>query len=270
MENKKLLWIIFSAVLFVAVVVSVGLLLFWPSAAGPASAERRDAEEDQFDPIEWVRGDEEYPGIERTEESVEDDEFVIVYGESGEEQTEEGEDAAAGAEAAGEESAEGQQAEAAGEAGEPGRETSPMLGKDGLSPEDDAERDEPTADRPIIQRHEPKKETPTVSPEPRQPAPEPERAADTAPKTVRIREYWIQAGSYTSKTRAENVKEELAGQGIASRITTKQVDSDTFFRVRIGPYANQAEAEKFLGWLKGVRGFESSYVSQVYTTRRVN
>ncbi len=262
MENKKLLWIIFSAVLFVAVVVSVGLLLFWPSAGGAASVEGRTAEEDEFDPIEWVRGDEEYPGIEEGEKSEKDDEFVIVYGESDKEQDGEGE----GAEPppAGEEAAE--------DAEEQVTETAPMLGKDGLPSEGtgDAAREERAAERPIIERHDPKKETASVKPQPRQPAPEPERTAAAAPKSVRVREYWIQAGSYTSKTRAENVKVELAGKGIASRITSKEVDSDTFYRVRIGPYANVGEAEKFLGWLKGVQGFESSYVSQVYTTRRVN
>lgn len=257
MENKKLLWIIFSAVLFVAVVVSVGLLLFWPSAAGPVAGERKTAEEEQFDPIEWVRGDREYPGIEKSEEGEENDEFVIVYGETDKVRTEDGE--AAGPEGA----------EAVGEAAEePGTEEVPMMGKDGLSAETTTE--ERTADRPIIERHEPKKEAGSAAPRLLQPAPEPERTAEAAPKTVRVREYWIQAGSYTSKTRAENVKQELTGQGIASRITTKEVESDTFYRVRIGPYANKAEAEKFLGWLKSVQGFESSYVSQVYTTRRVN
>lgn len=270
MENKKLLWIIFSAVLFVAVVVSVGLLLFWPSAAGPAAAEEKAAEEEQFDPIEWVRGNEEYPGIDKDEEDQEDGEFVIVYGETGEERrAEEGE--AAQPSAAGGETAEGAEGtDTAGEtAGEGGEQGLPEVGKDGL-PAGRTDGEERTLERPIVERHEPKKETAAVSPEPREPAPEPERTAEPAPKTVRVREYWIQAGSYTSKTRAENVKEDLAGQGIASRITTKEVDSDTFYRVRIGPYANQREAEKFLGWLKGVQGFESSYVSQVYTTRRVN
>ncbi|MFW5747573.1 MAG: hypothetical protein ACOCX6_02125, partial [bacterium] len=140
MENKKLLWIIFSAVLFVAVVVSVGLLLFWPSAGGAASVERRTAEEDEFDPIEWVRGDEEYPGIEKDRDGEEDDEFVIVYGESGEEQPEEGEDAEPAP--AGEETAE--------DAEEQVTETDPVSGKDGPSSEGTgaAAREERAAERP--------------------------------------------------------------------------------------------------------------------------
>ena len=97
-----------------------------------------------------------------------------------------------------------------------------------------------------------------------------EREAPTQPKTERITQYWIQAGSYTTQDRAEQVKDSLQEKGVVSRITSREVDGETYFRVRIGPYENSGEADKFLEWIRNMRGFESSYVSQVYVTRTVN
>ena len=39
--------------------------------------------------------------------------------------------------------------------------------------------------------------------------------------------------------------------------------NETFYRVRIGPYSNKGEAEKFLSIVKQVQGLESSYISMV-------
>ena len=96
----------------------------------------------------------------------------------------------------------------------------------------------------------------------RKPAPQP------APREVRVTEYWIQAGSYTSTSRAQEVARALEDQGLVSKITTRALSGKTYYRVRIGPYQSKPEAEKFLGWVKAVKGFESSYISMVYTKRR--
>jgi len=95
------------------------------------------------------------------------------------------------------------------------------------------------------------------------PAPQP------APREVSVTEYWIQAGSYTSTSRAQEVAQALEDQGLVSKITTRALSGKIYYRVRIGPYQNKPEAEKFLGWVKAVKGFESSYISMVYTKRRV-
>jgi len=95
------------------------------------------------------------------------------------------------------------------------------------------------------------------------PAPQP------APREVSVTEYWIQAGSYTSTSRAQEVARALENQGLVSKITTRALSGKTYYRVRIGPYQSKPEAEKFLGWVKAVKGFESSYISMVYTKRRV-
>ncbi|MFW6387745.1 MAG: SPOR domain-containing protein, partial [bacterium] len=35
------------------------------------------------------------------------------------------------------------------------------------------------------------------------------------------------------------------------------------YRVRVGPYDNRNEAQKFLSWIQELEGFEQSYVSLV-------
>ncbi len=89
--------------------------------------------------------------------------------------------------------------------------------------------------------------------------------AKKAPKTVK--EYWIQAASYSSLSKAEWLRDELRRKGIASRIRTKVINGKTFYRVRIGPYVNKREAETFLSHLKAMKGLGNSYISVVYTKR---
>jgi len=237
MEHKKLLWVIFSVVGFVLVVAVLGMVLFWPGGTGEEDGVfgALDTSEKEFDPIEWVKEDEEYPGLEKPAEEAEaedEEEVTIVYGEKGEKT----------------------EAEVEGEA-----------------ESKDAEKDVPGTKDIEIEVYEPSKreERPKERAEPaRKPAREPreEKKAETA----RIKEYWIQTGSYTDLYRAEEIKRELADRGVASVITSKTVNDTIFYRVRIGPYATSNEAEKFLGWIRGISGFESSYVSQVYTKKRLN
>lgn len=235
MEQKKLLWVIFSAVGFIFIVAAAGLVLFWPkgTTAEGAGEEPAAGITREFDPVEWVREGRDYPGIEEETETDEGDNLILVYGESESSESEAGSEEAASAE-------------------EDGTDTGPqiMTGKDGVE----------------IEVYQPEKaERETIS--------EPERPAETEPQepvTKRLTEYWIQAGSYTSRTRADEVKQELSEKGIASVVTTKAVDGADYYRVRIGPYGSKAEAEKFLGWIQGVSGFESSYISMVYVTRRIN
>jgi DedD protein len=82
-----------------------------------------------------------------------------------------------------------------------------------------------------------------------------------------VKEYWIQTGSYSSASRAEEVMRALADKGLEARASTLQIDGRTHFRVRVGPYASKAEANKFLAWIQAIKGFESSYISQVSARR---
>lgn len=121
--------------------------------------------------------------------------------------------------------------------------------------------------RPADER-QPAAEAPAAKPAPAAAASAPaEKKQPPAPKQVRVSEYWIQAGSYISASRADEVARTLEEKGLAAKTTTRELDGKTHFRVRIGPYASKAEAEKFLSWIKELQGFESSYISMVYSRR---
>jgi cell division protein FtsN len=79
----------------------------------------------------------------------------------------------------------------------------------------------------------------------------------------RTADYWIQTGSYKSQTRAEELVALLESKGLGSRVFSFASKGDTFYRVRVGPYSNKGEADKFLGLVKQVQGLESSYISMI-------
>jgi cell division protein FtsN len=87
--------------------------------------------------------------------------------------------------------------------------------------------------------------------------PSPQKAAQKAI------DYWIQTGSYKSQDKAEQLAAQLGAKGLVGRVFSSAVKSETWYRVRIGPYGNKGEAEKFLAIVKQVQGLESSYISMV-------
>ncbi len=82
-----------------------------------------------------------------------------------------------------------------------------------------------------------------------------------------VKEYWIQAASYSSLAKAETLRDSLSLKGVASRILTKVINGKTYYRVRIGPYKSKAEAQTFLTQIKKLKGLGNSYVSVVYSRR---
>ena len=97
------------------------------------------------------------------------------------------------------------------------------------------------------------------------PAAEPSPARTTLAKLTppALHEFWVQVGSFASRQRADALGRRLGDQGIVSRVTTRISGAEVFFRVRVGPYASRAEAEKFLAWVKQVDGMDGSYISAV-------
>ena len=112
--------------------------------------------------------------------------------------------------------------------------------------------------KPVVKQEAVKVETKTVA------------AAAPAPRKINVLEYWIQAGSYSSKSRAESSSKVLSDKGFANLITIKTVNSNDFFRVRMGPYSSRGEAEKFLAWVKKIDSYDKSYISEVYIQKTVN
>jgi len=227
MEQKKVLWILFAVAALLLVVVGAGLIWFLPEEGADSVALERNAEEREsaagFDPIEWVRNEEEAPALEPKPKETEEGFIVseeLVYGTDG----------------------------------------TPASGSEEKASEEEAERvvrlvDPAPGSRPPVQQAEPRREAPSV----REPAPEPQKRLVT--------EYWIQAGSYGSNSRANQVREQLSEKGITSTVQTRELESGTYFRVRIGPYENSEEAAKFLQWVKNLEGFNDSYITEVYVRK---
>ncbi|UCF98261.1 MAG: SPOR domain-containing protein [Spirochaetaceae bacterium] len=238
MERNRVLWVIFSISLFLVVVLAGGLYLLRPVSekdAGVAAGQTPPVR--GFDAFEYVRGKSQLP--ELAEEPEEAEEMVIIVGER--------------------------------------EETPPEQPTEVLEPPEKAVQ--PTVDTRITQTR-PAATAPTVARPVARPTTTPRAAAPAAsrpttaqkpaprPREVSVTEYWIQAGSYTSPSRAQEVTAALEDQGLVAKITTRAISGNTYYRVRIGPYLSKAEAEKFLEWVKAVKGFESSYISMVQAKRR--
>jgi cell division septation protein DedD len=88
-------------------------------------------------------------------------------------------------------------------------------------------------------------------------------ASVQSPQTTtqpKISTYWVQVGSYSTKSRADGVKESLAAKGMLSIIQDTEVNGTLYFRVRIGPYTSQSEANYWLSLLKAIAEFKDSRV----------
>jgi DedD protein len=70
----------------------------------------------------------------------------------------------------------------------------------------------------------------------------------------------VQIGSYTQKNGADKAKQNLSERGLKSVITNSDVQGKTYYRVRIGPYVSQAEADYWLKLVRVIDGFEKSQV----------
>lgn len=245
MENSKTLIVIVSVSLFVAAVLGLGLVLFYPREAPQvAGGAGQSGSAGGFDAIEYLRDpDAERPSLEAAEdeESEEEGDVVIVYGEAVEERPDE--------ERAGEERAD--EADRA-----PGPERS---GEADAAPAEQAPATE--AERPAERAPEPETVQPART--------APRRAPEPQTREVQVTEYWIQVIATTSRDRVDMARERLREHELSGRITTKVVDGRTFYRLRVGPYTNKNEAAKFLDWVNDIEGFADSYISEEYSTRTV-
>lgn len=80
-------------------------------------------------------------------------------------------------------------------------------------------------------------------------------------------DFWVQTGAFTAKVRAEGVKETLASKGITSIIENREVEGKTWYRVRVGPYTSETEANYWLALVKSIEGFGDSQVRQTVSVR---
>jgi cell division protein FtsN len=73
-------------------------------------------------------------------------------------------------------------------------------------------------------------------------------------------DYWVQAGSFATKSHADNAKTFLAGKGIGSIVLDSNVSGKVVYRVRIGPYTTQSEANYWLSLVKEIDGMHDSLI----------
>jgi DedD protein len=92
-------------------------------------------------------------------------------------------------------------------------------------------------------------------------------AAKPAAQTRTYNDYWVQTGAFTAKVRAEGVKETLSSKGITSIIENREVDGKTWYRVRVGPYTSENEANYWLALVKSIDGFAGSQVRMTQAQR---
>jgi DedD protein len=262
MEQKKLLGILISVGVFLVIVAATGLFIFYPKNPGdkaakavPAQVAAPDSSTSIEEPDEWVRKPETLPGLEPAKDQgaiapgeEPKGDMVVVYGEK----------------------------PALAPNGQ-GAEATPTASlRDGNLTVNVSVQPGPTAPAPA----EPKKtQIPPAKPKTTAPKAQaaktaaqakPQAVKQSVPKKVQVVEYWIQAGSFKTRAKAEETKQTLSAKGLATIVSTFELDGSTYYRVRIGPYPSQPEANGWLAQIKSIVGFESSYVSKVTSARAAN
>jgi cell division protein FtsN len=88
-----------------------------------------------------------------------------------------------------------------------------------------------------------------------------ERPAESAARAPAAAErFWLQAGSFTAESDAENLRARLALAGWEAAVQTASVpDKGVRYRVRLGPYDNTDELNRVKGEL-GKRGFDVAVI----------
>ncbi|MFW5695999.1 MAG: SPOR domain-containing protein [Alkalispirochaeta sp.] len=259
MEQNKVLMVIVSVVIFFAAIVGVGMALLYPRGDETAQASSGQVVR-EFDPIEYVRRPDRGE-MEESDEDEDSDEVVIVYGDLPEqtEADEDSEERTVFEERTGDGPSEvtiterparsSDRTEDSGEEEEPSRST----------PEDtpevaDSQQEQSSTSSERDSQQQDSAQRDEAAPEPRQ---------------IRVTEYWIQLISSPNRDRVDQARATLTDYSLGGRVTTRDVEGDLFYRLRVGPYDSHGEAEKFLEWIRDIDGFGEAYISEEYPLRTV-
>ena len=90
-------------------------------------------------------------------------------------------------------------------------------------------------------------------------------AKSTLTKT--INDFWVQTGAFSAQVRAEDARELLATKGITSIIENREINGKVWYRVRLGPYTSEREANHWLEIVKLIDGFNDSQIRQTARTQ---
>jgi len=238
-DTKKVLWTVISVGLFLVVFFGTALLLFAPRRGAPQApaAIGNEAPPRASEPDEYLRNPAPAPSLDTAAKDPSGD-VVVVYGEN-------------------------PPASALPGSLAPNASTASQTAEPGASP-----GTAPAA--PVGSALPAPSKSGTYTPAPSNPAAKAPAAAKPSaakPKTVTVSEWWIQASSPTSRSRAESLQAELARKGLASVITLKDIDGTTHYRVRIGPYASEKEAQGWRDRIRALPDCSEAYVSKTTVQR---
>lgn len=283
MEKKKILWVVILICVFALIVFGAVVILYRPTsstgqdlrqsvAMTPATRTDSTAAQSNIDPDSWVRDGKKAPGLDTTlQPSGGDINLTIVNNDTS--GANYGTLDVSGLTAS--------QTAVAGTVGTlplsgiPGQTTAGTVAVTGTTGAagttgaivategTNATRIQSTApastaDTPKATATTPSKATAAKQPQQTKPAEK---------KTVVVTEYWVQTGSFASKINAEKARETLTARFLSAEIFTKSVSGATTYRVRVGPYKSKTEADYWLGTIKEIPSFGSSYVSEVKTKK---
>ena len=217
-DTQRILWAVVAVSLLVIIVLAGGLYFLRPRGAEATEVATADSEAPTFDPFEYVRSDQETPGLEETADSPR--QVTLVVGDV--------------------------QAPASTES--PAGREAPALPAPAIP-----SAATPAAVNPVAVK-------PTAASVSNAPVPAP--APAPAPRAVSDFQYWIQVGSFSSRSRADDLHKLLVDLGYAGSITAHDADGVTMHRVRIGPIASRPEADLVLGKLRTANDMDG-WIAQV-------
>jgi cell division protein FtsN len=251
MEHNKVLMVIVSVAIFFAAVIGVGVALLYPRG-DEANLASSDGIVQEFDPIEYVRrpSQAELAPQEQSEQPV-----VIVYGDP--ETPDQESDTTSEPVVSTDVEPEGANDAPITITERPARTST--RGTEVPEPTGSSETSGSTASLSADTAPATSPAPSTVSP------PQP-----PSPREIRVTEYWIQLIASPNRDRVEQARGSLADYSLGGRVTTRDVDGELYYRLRVGPYTSASEAEKFLEWIRDIEGFEGAYVSEEYPLRTVS
>jgi DedD protein len=88
------------------------------------------------------------------------------------------------------------------------------------------------------------------------------KTSTPAKSTKTINDFWVQTGAFSAQVRAEDARELLAAKGITSIIENREINGKVWYRVRLGPYTSEREANHWLEIVKLIDGFNDSQIRQ--------
>jgi DedD protein len=263
-EQHKVLLIIVSVTIVLAAIVGVGLWLFYPRDEAPVDVAQDTTGSGGFEwePLDFLQGDGEVPGLqdEATPGVDEPDEFEVTYGVA-------------------------EDAEQPGQTAPPSFVSTPVQERP-AAPETTGRTPETTTPAAAAEpaARETGTQTAVSSPGATAAAAKPESAPATATSSTRDaagttstrtgtpdtelsdRAYWVQAISSPNRETALQAKRTLEEHQLDGRILTRVINGTTYYRLRFGPFAVRAEAEKFLGWVQEIPSFGDAMIFVDYTT----